>query len=781
MPDAASMISQQPASPQSAAIAPSPPEQEQPPVGEGSEASEQPCPLLKERYQMLHYLSRGSFGETFMARDTQLPGCPQCVVKRFNPLNITSEIALEEARQRFDQEAAVLHALGRHDQIPQLFAHFESDGDFYLVQEFIPGPSLQEILTQQPQWPVASVVQLLIQILEILTFVHGQGVIHRDIKPDNILHRQSDRRWVLIDFGAVKQLAAGTPTPDFGPHTLAIYSEGYTPSEQLEGCPCPASDLYALGMLALQCLSGHPPNTFKQTLREQGQTWLHSLVEVPELAAILEKMTHPHWPDRHQNAEAALRELQGLVPSLNPQSPRNLPTPSSPQAPRCQQRTPRSQKPKIETVIRPPVLPPETPKLTFPTAVLKPRRSPPGETPSPQPNESFGKGVPHFSPPNLNQTGLNQTEETPTPFWSKPPVQKVKGYLWGWCTAHNIHQWQDALALVLCLAVVLGVASTLSWWVVAAVSQPRSREAPPTQPATTASLLATLSGDAAMHQVAFAGDGKTIFSADADGTIQAWDIASQHPIQNLTHLGKVTTLATSLVGNQFASGDDYANIHLWDARTGKLLHTLRKHQAPILSMTLSPDGHTLVSSSDDQKLILWDLTTPRFKHRILKVSAPITATHISPDGNYLVGGSRDFTLKVWQISNGRLLQNLTGHSGAIQTVAISPNGAVVASGSADRTVCIWNLYTGQLITTLSEHYGAVTAIAFSPNGQMIASGSEDGTVRLWHIYSGNLIQKLSDFQGAILDLAISPDGQLLASSTATGTLHLWDISQAVQP
>lgn len=722
-------------------------------------------PLLKDRYQIVRYLSRGSFGQTFVAQDLQRPGQPQCVVKQFHPAQIGSELALAGARQRFDQEAAVLEALGHHNQIPRLLAHFDAEGEFYLVQELVSGPSLQQMLTEQPQGSTEAATQLLSEILEILTFVHGQGVIHRDIKPDNLILRQSDNRWVLIDFGAVKQLTTAASPPDLGPGTMAIYSEGYTPSEQLEGHPRPASDLYALGMVVLQCLTGQHPNDFRPDLRDRGLAWLTPLTGSPALAAILEKITHTHWQNRCQSAQAALDEMGAIaspIPLIQPT--KTLPPPAIDSLPG---QTPTAKKLPTATVICPPPLPPEIPKLAIPTAVLLPERSPTAPT------------MP--VPINPAASSSEVIDEPQPSLWSKLSVQRVQGYIWQWLNAHNIHRVQDAIAFALCVGVLLGVASTMTWWVVAAIAQPRSRETVSTQPTPAAPLLATLSSGAAIHQVTFTPDSTTLFSADASGNVKAWDVASQQPIQSLKNFGAVTALALAPDGTRLATGDEYANINLWDLRTGKLLHTLRDHKSAILSLAFNPTDGSLVSSSDNQQLITWNLETPDFKKRFIETSAPITSTAVSPDGDYLIGGSTDFALKVWHARSGELLHNLTGHSGVIQTVAVSPNGAVVASGSADRTVRVWNLYTGQLITTLSEHYGAVGAIAVSPDGQFIASGSDDGTIRLWQIYSGELVQKFSNFQGSISDLTISANGELLASSTAKGTIEIWQIDQETTP
>ncbi|NJM97430.1 MAG: protein kinase [Phormidesmis sp. RL_2_1] len=169
--------------------------------------------IFAERYQIIRPLAQGGFGKTFLACDHYLPGHPQCVIKQLFLANASPEI-LKTAQRLFHLEAETLYKLGTHPQIPTLLAHFEHSGEFYLVQEYIPGPSLQQELVQlvQLKRPAASSLSershytctLLQDLLSILAFVHQQNVIHRDIKPANLIRRH--HQLVLIDFGAVKRL-----------------------------------------------------------------------------------------------------------------------------------------------------------------------------------------------------------------------------------------------------------------------------------------------------------------------------------------------------------------------------------------------------------------------------------------------------------------------------------------------------------------------------------------------------------------------------------------------
>ncbi|MDD1417424.1 serine/threonine protein kinase, partial [Dolichospermum sp. ST_con] len=186
--------------------------------------------LLDHRYQVIRVLATGGFGQTYIAQDTRRPGNPICVVKHLKPANSDSNIFVT-AKRLFNSEAETLEKLSNHDQIPRLLAYFDENKEFFLVQEFIDGHTLNEELIPGQPWSETQVMQMLLEILSILEFVHQEGVIHRDIKPDNIIRRAADYKLVLVDFGAVKQLRSPLVTGG-GQQTatVAMGTPGYMPT-----------------------------------------------------------------------------------------------------------------------------------------------------------------------------------------------------------------------------------------------------------------------------------------------------------------------------------------------------------------------------------------------------------------------------------------------------------------------------------------------------------------------------------------------------------------------
>jgi serine/threonine protein kinase, bacterial len=282
--------------------------------------------LLAGHYRVLQVLGAGGFGQTYITEDLHLPGNPKCVLKHLKPAS-TDPAVLEIARKLFEKEAIVLQQLGNHDRIPRLLAYFEEDKEFYLVQEYVPGHPLSTELKNGDKWSESQVIELLEEILDILVFIHGQGTIHRDIKPDNIMRRNLDRRLILIDFGAVKQVRNQPMLAGQQTMTVAIGTPGYMPLEQASGNPRASSDLYALGTIGIQALTGVNPYELPLNDDTGELNWEHLTIANPRLIAILQRMTRYHFKDRYLTANEALQAVRALISGILPPNHTYVQTP----------------------------------------------------------------------------------------------------------------------------------------------------------------------------------------------------------------------------------------------------------------------------------------------------------------------------------------------------------------------------------------------------------------------------------------------------------------------
>lgn len=288
--------------------------------------------LIQGRYFLYKQLGRGGFGETYLAKDQIEPRNSPCVVKKIMLPSNEPEV-LEKARMRFQREAEALKKVGIHPQIPKLFNYFEREEEFYLVQEYINGDDLKKEIKEGETWSEYRVIQLLKEVLEILEFVHKEGIIHRDVNPKNLIRRKSDSKLVLIDFGAVKDNLGESPRNIKS--TMTVGTPGYMPNEQAGGSPKLCSDIYAVGMMGIQALTGIPVHELEEDPHTAEIVWKHRAKISEALEIVLEKMVHSYFRDRYQSATEALKALNNVpIPKLEqlplPVKHPRLPLPEKP-------------------------------------------------------------------------------------------------------------------------------------------------------------------------------------------------------------------------------------------------------------------------------------------------------------------------------------------------------------------------------------------------------------------------------------------------------------------
>jgi serine/threonine-protein kinase len=269
--------------------------------------------IIDKRYHIIQNLGKGGFGTTFLAKDTKRPGNPLCVVKQFTPAS-TDPAILTILKKLFDQEAVTLETLGKHEQIPQLLAHIEEYQKFYIIQEYIEGNDLSDELISGQKMSESDVIKLLIEILEVLEFVHKYKVIHRDIKPDNIRRRQLDNTIFLIDFGAVKEVRTQVVNSQGQiTSTVIIGTPGYMPLEQQRGKPQLSSDVYAVGIIAIQALTGLLPDKLEEDTRTGEIIWRKYATVSSKLETVLDKMVSYDFRNRYPTVKEALQAVKSLV------------------------------------------------------------------------------------------------------------------------------------------------------------------------------------------------------------------------------------------------------------------------------------------------------------------------------------------------------------------------------------------------------------------------------------------------------------------------------------
>ncbi|MEG5038359.1 MULTISPECIES: bifunctional serine/threonine-protein kinase/ABC transporter substrate-binding protein [unclassified Microcoleus] len=275
--------------------------------------------ILHGTYEILDRLGEGGFAITYTARmntpDRALntPDRPRYVVKEI-PFPISNDPrVLEGARNRFEREASALGRLGQNSRIPELFDRFEENNHFYLVQEYVQGHPLSQELAAGDRWNEQQTVAFLREVLEILKCVHQENIIHRDITPSNLIRRETDKKIVLIDFGAVNEISTFTSNSTGEIFSSPIGTSGYMPAEQYNprSSPQPYNDIYAVGIIAIQALTGRRPTNLPQDPENCEIIWdyLTSEPVSDSLTNILTKMVRFHFQQRYQSVDEVLQDL----------------------------------------------------------------------------------------------------------------------------------------------------------------------------------------------------------------------------------------------------------------------------------------------------------------------------------------------------------------------------------------------------------------------------------------------------------------------------------------
>ncbi|MBE9094635.1 tetratricopeptide repeat protein [Tychonema sp. LEGE 07203] len=282
--------------------------------------------LLDRRYRIIKVTDSSEVGKTYLAADTHRPGYPQCTVREMR-LSGTSSQTPELVKVIFQRNAEIIEKLGKHDKIPELLAYFEENQSLYLIEEFISGSPLSEELIAGEAWPEDEVIALLSSILEVLAFIHSLGFIHRRIQPDRVIRRESDGKFVLVDFSLDKEISPElvncdllTQTPTKSVKSSLGKKENlgvqalYVPIEQLEGNPRYNSDIYALGTIAQLAVTGLSPQQLSALRKNKNEiSWRNRATCSAALARIIDRMVDSDCEQRYQEAAKVLADIKQIA------------------------------------------------------------------------------------------------------------------------------------------------------------------------------------------------------------------------------------------------------------------------------------------------------------------------------------------------------------------------------------------------------------------------------------------------------------------------------------
>ncbi len=685
--------------------------------------------IVGGHYEVTARLGGGGFGETYLSKDLHLPDRPIRVIKRLSPQNQQAKV-LQLSRRLFETEAQVLYRLGTHPQIPQLFAHFEELSEFYLVQEYIDGKDLSHELLHGKVWEQFTVADLLQNLLTVLSFVHQNNVIHRDIKPENIIRRR-DGQLFLIDFGIVKQIV--TPTAILngqsdGGYTVGIGTPGYMPSEQAHGEPKFASDIYAIGMIGIQALTGLSPNHLSKDDNLE-ILWRESAPKIyPEFADILSQMVRFDFRQRYHSTDAtykAIAKFANRYPSA-----------------------------KVNH--------------SLPTIMTNNEIN---QTKSQISNQENDRENGHESDRRIDQKQVLS-----------------KSGIWEYLQPWHLGLGIITLGAIAITAMILVFGhSPKSINSIKPDEAQQSTELPessfisnPINPSNSFPALAkefSINGAKdAIYGVTISPDGKILAGASSEKIIELWDLQTDKKIQTLKgHTGRVYDVQFSPDGKRLVSASDDRKVIIWEVATGKILNTLEGHQERVYTAIFSPDGKAIASSSADRTIRLWNAETGKPINTILEKSW-VYDVSFTPDGKVLASGSKDGAIRLWNVETGKVVKTFVENGSAVRSLVYSNDGKAIASAMEDNTIRLWDGKTGQLKDVLTGHTGEVHTIAFSNDGQLLASGSADKTVRIWSLKNKRSPQVLSEYERGVTSVEFSNDQKLLISGSLDGKVKIWKLA-----
>ncbi len=597
--------------------------------------------VLQNRYQILRPLGAGGMGAVYLANDARLN----------RPVVVKENVGGDP--QQFQTEAHILAALS-HPNLPSVSDHFvEPSGAQYLVMDYIEGQDLDLVLQQRGPLPESAVLEWMRQIFHAVEYLHANRIIHRDIKPHNIIVTPQGKA-VLVDFGIAKLYLPGQATQT----GARAATPGFAAPEQYAGGTTERSDIYALGATLYCLLTGRvppesPDRSAGAVLTPPRQ--INRTVVLNTETAILMAM--------NLSAAQRYRSVAEMEKALYEPPSTAIPVPHDQVVVKTVRRVP-SRLAVIGVLVT----------LIMLACVLL-----------------------------IWLPGSLSTQNATSIAFSPDGTVLAVGYKDNFVKLWDVASGRESRTLehssgIRCVAFSPNgtILASGSWSV--AVGTVKLWDV------TTGREIRTLTGHyGAVYSIIFSPDGKMMASGGEDKIVRIWDVANWRELRmfSTSETGYVLSMAFSPDGTLLATGSGDSKVKLWEVSSGRELKVLAGHSSWVHSVGFSPDGRTLASASNDNTARLWDVASGR-ELNILRNNMSVMSVAFSPDGTILASGAGDKMVTLWDAANGRPLRTLGVHTGWVENVAFAPDGRMLASQSEDRTVRLWDVASGRELRTFSR-------------------------------------------------------------------------------
>jgi eukaryotic-like serine/threonine-protein kinase len=619
-------------------------------------------------FNVVGIIGKGGMGIVLRALD-------RCL-QRFVAIKVLSpEFATNDtAQQRFCREARAAAAV-THENVVAIHQveHDDDSGLPYLVMQLVTGTSLEDHIIANGPLPLTDVLRFGAQAAAGLAAAHRQGLIHRDVKPANILLESDLQRVKLTDFGLARAA-----------EDVRLTQSGFVPGTPLYMAPEQArgegidhrADLFSLGSVLYAMCTGQPPfqgstpYVVLKSVTEEKPTPIAVLnPAVPGwLIDVIDRLHAKKPADRFQSAADVAEVLSRALVRIEHMS--------EDQKKSC----------KKAAALRRTV---DLGRRRFLWMGL---------------GGLLGAGG-TLAATVLRRRSLGAAGDDGS---SVAPLATLNAHVGPiWSTAFS----PDGSTLAMAID-----DGTVKLW-----------------DAHGDKVRVTITAHhGPVWSVRFSPDGKWLATASDDGTVKLWDAVTGKEQKVFKHPAPVRPVAFSPDGTRLATGGRNGIVRLWDIETEKIVFEAQAHSGVLMAVSFAPDGQTFATAGSDKMVKLWNVAnSDQEKLTLTGHTASVYTVAFSSDGKKLASGSWDKSVRLWDADTGECLNTLTGHALDVWSVAFAPDGRTLASGSEDRTVKLWDAATGQELTTFRGHGATVYTVAFSRDGKVLASGGRDGTVKLW--------------------------------------------------
>ena len=698
---------------------------------------------LPNGYQLGEYLiesvlGEGGFGITYLAKDTKLGA--RVAIKEYFPHGLTtrndqfSVVAkpgnaskdYQWGLEQFLKEAQAL-ARFKHNHIVRVLRFLEVNGTAYMVMEYEEGEGLSEYMKKHGgRLDEATLLKIFVPVLNGLQAVHSAGLLHLDIKPDNVYLR-SDGQPVLIDFGSARQTARGPNAQERIALTPAYAAIEQYPDKGKQG---PWTDIYSIGASMYHCISGKQPidalRRYQTILKHKADPLIPATkLEVEGYSKYIRECID--WAIQiypSHRPKGAIQLQEGLMgkgrPGKQQTQPVIQPGQNQNREPIVEEKTFQD---KIKRVDLWKIAQGALVSLIVVAGIVV--------------AIAYWKyrNAPHVAP----VTTKSDTEYTPEEAerYTREAIEKAKAageVKLARLTTPTIFHRKDKVE-----------------------------------------LTRTLVGhQGSVYSLAFLANGRQLASASEDGTIRIWDINTGNAVRTLTgHRRSVHAIAVSPNGRLIVSAGNEQDLFLWDVRKSKLIGKLTGHDYDVYTLQFSTDGRLLASSGKDQSIIIWDMNKKRILHTLEGHEDTVLTLSFSPDGKGLLSGGEDGQLKHWDTETGKQTWSMRGHQGLVSAVGFSPDGKWFASSGKSNIFKLWNAETGELQHTMASAPRKINSLMFTPDSKQLIAGGTDKMLRIWSVSTGEVIHELSGHRSVIHAVVLSPDKKTIASAGSDGLVQIW--------